>query len=228
MCIHVRHGLLQLDVEAVVGAEIVVVGVGDVGAGEVLREALVLPHQHRRFVRPAPGHVVLRVTPASSDEHRHPKRLHEAYSVCVTRDRQVEATQPIVCERISPTLQHDCARLEHRHDLLHDGFEEAMECDVIRTVAQRHVHAVISPMLLANVFDVTGSRKEEVAVLVEAHRHHTVGQVEGLLHAVAMMHIDVQVQHPRMHLQQLQNPQHQVVHVAEPARLGLLSMVESP
>jgi hypothetical protein len=42
--------------------------------------------------------------------------------------------------------------------------------------------------------DVAGAGKI-LAVLVEGHCHHTVGAVEGLLHAVAVVDVNVDVQH---------------------------------
>jgi hypothetical protein len=47
---------------------------------------------------------------------------------------------------------------------------------------------------------------EHAAVLLVL-KTSPVGEVEGLLHAVAMVHVDVNVQHPRVHLQQLQDAQ---------------------
>jgi copper chaperone CopZ len=46
-----------------------------------------------------------------------------------------------------------------------------------------------------------------------------VGQVEGFLDAVAVVDVDVDVQHPRVVFEQLQDGQHQVVDVAKPRRL---------
>lgn len=42
---------------------------------------------------------------------------------------------------------------------------------------------------------------------------------EGFLYAIAMVHINIDVQHPRVVLQQLQDRQHDVVYIAEAARL---------
>ena len=38
--------------------------------------------------------------------------------------------------------------------------------------------------------------REELSVLVEANSHDSVSQVEGLLHPVAVVDVDVDVQHP--------------------------------
>ena len=47
--------------------------------------------------------------------------------------------------------------------------------------------------------------------------HNAISQVEGLLHAISVMNIDVNVQHSRVVLQQLKDRYHNVVHVAEAA-----------
>ncbi len=36
---------------------------------------------------------------------------------------------------------------------------------------------------------------EEVAILVERYSHHSVGQVKGLFHAIAMVNVNVHIQH---------------------------------
>ena len=46
---------------------------------------------------------------------------------------------------------------------------------------------------------------EVLSVLVEGDGHHAVGGVEGLLHAVAVVDVDVDVQHPLVVLEQFQD-----------------------
>lgn len=48
------------------------------------------------------------------------------------------------------------------------------------------------------------------------------------LHPVAMVDVDVDVQHALVELQQLQDAEHDVVDVAEAAGLGLLRVVQAP
>lgn len=69
--------------------------------------------------------------------------------------------------------------------------------------------------------------REVLPVLMEGHGHHPIRGVEGLLDAVAVVHVDVHVQHALVVLQQLQDPEHDVVHVAEARRFGLLGVVEA-
>lgn len=61
---------------------------------------------------------------------------------------------------------------------------------------------------------------------MKRHSHHTISQVERLLDAVAVVHVDVDVQHPGVVLQQLQNGDHDVVDVTEAGRLKLLGVME--
>ena len=58
--------------------------------------------------------------------------------------------------------------------------------------------------------------------------HDAVGAVEGLLDAVAVVHVDVDVQDARVDLEQLEDGQHDVVDVAEAGRLRLLGVVQPP
>jgi len=61
---------------------------------------------------------------------------------------------------------------------------------------------------------------------VEREGHDAVGEVEGLFDAVAVVDIDVDVQHAVVHLQQLEDRQHDVVRVAESRCLAALRVVE--
>lgn len=54
---------------------------------------------------------------------------------------------------------------------------------------------------------------------MEGHGHDAVRQVEGFLHAVAVVNVDVDVENPRVVLEQLQDADDDVVDVAEARRL---------
>ena len=62
---------------------------------------------------------------------------------------------------------------------------------------------------------------------VEGEGEDAVGEVEGLLDAVAVVDVDVDVKHARMHLEQLKDRQHDVVRVAEATRLTALGVVQA-
>jgi hypothetical protein len=48
------------------------------------------------------------------------------------------------------------------------------------------------------------------------HRHDPVRQVKSFLNAVAVMDVNVHIQHAAVRLQQLQDCQHNIIDVAEP------------
>jgi hypothetical protein len=58
--------------------------------------------------------------------------------------------------------------------------------------------------------------------------HDPISIVESLFDTVPMMHIDVQVKHPRIDFEELQNANHYIVDVAEATGLCLFSVVVSP
>ena len=70
------------------------------------------------------------------------------------------------------------------------------------------------------------SSREILSVFVEADCHDTVGRVEGLFHAVAVVAVDVDVQHPWVSPKKLQNAEDDVIDVAEPRGFPLLCVVQ--
>ena len=61
---------------------------------------------------------------------------------------------------------------------------------------------------------------------MERDSHDSVCEVESLLDSVAMVNIYVDIQDPRVVLEQLQDRYDDVVYVAKPGRLKLLGVVE--
>lgn len=74
-------------------------------------------------------------------------------------------------------------------------------------------------LFAADTCNVAGARKESAAVLVERYGQDLVSQHEGLLDAISMVDVYVNVQHPSVVLQQLQDRQHDVIDIAEATRL---------
>eukprot|EP00967_Tisochrysis_lutea_P076162 scaffold102907_cov34-Tisochrysis_lutea.AAC.1 len=56
--------------------------------------------------------------------------------------------------------------------------------------------------------------------------HHPVSGIEGLLDSITMVDVDVEIEHARVVLQQMQDSKHNVIDVAEPGCLGSLRMVQ--
>ena len=66
---------------------------------------------------------------------------------------------------------------------------------------------------------------EVFAKLVEGARHDTVCGVEGFLNSIPVVAVDVDVQHARDVPKELQDGQHDVVHVAEAGYARLVRMM---
>ena len=66
---------------------------------------------------------------------------------------------------------------------------------VVYSIPQRKIEAVIFAPAGSNVPQVSSSG-EVFPVLVEGDRHDPVGGVEGLLDAVPMVDVNINVQHP--------------------------------
>ena len=62
---------------------------------------------------------------------------------------------------------------------------------------------------------------------MEGEGHHSVCGPEGLLDAVAVVHVDVDVQHAGVVAQELQDGEHDIVDVAEAGGFGLLGVVQA-
>mmetsp|Transcript_11210 Transcript_11210/g.24142 ORF Transcript_11210/g.24142 Transcript_11210/m.24142 type:complete len:274 (+) Transcript_11210:1586-2407(+) len=202
----------------------VVVVLSQGGFRQVVRQ--VQAHHAAGLVRPASRHVAQRVASPAQHQHGHVVLLQELQAVAVALQAQVEAAQPVAAQAVSSTAHHNGLRLEHLHHLGHDGLIQHLVAVVVHTVLERHIDGVALALAGANVVHCTCTR-EELAVLVEAHRHDPVRQVEGLLHTIAVVDVNVHVQHPRIHLEQLQDAEHNVVHVAEAGRLGLLGVMHT-
>mmetsp|Transcript_20578 Transcript_20578/g.48498 ORF Transcript_20578/g.48498 Transcript_20578/m.48498 type:complete len:426 (-) Transcript_20578:122-1399(-) len=215
--LHVAHR----EVQTVIGSEVL----------EVIVERELVLHllsrQHGGLVRPAPGDVPERVSASAQHQHRHVEASNVLDAVRVTLHGEVEAPEPIARQRVRPALQHDGARREHLHDLPDDGTEDALVGLVVHPVVQREVDGVVLPVRVTDVVDVPGAR-EVLPELVKGARHDAVRRVEGLLDAVSVVDVDVDVQDPLVLLEELQYRQDAVVDVAEPGGLRLLGVVQPP
>jgi hypothetical protein len=74
---------------------------------------------------------------------------------------------------------------------------------------------------------MSGAR-EVVFEFVEGTGHNSVGEVEGFFHTIAVVDIDIDIEHSLESFQELEDSQHAIVDIAEPGGLGLFGVVESP
>ncbi len=111
------------------------------------------------------------------------------------------------------------------HDLRDDGFEDGFVGFVGDAVAQREVARVHLAFTDTNVTQLTRSR-EEFAVLVERTSHDPIGGVESFFDTVAVMNVDIDVQHTRVVSQQFENAEYDIVDVAKPTGFTLLCVMQ--
>lgn len=141
---------------------------------------------------------------------------------------EVLVAEFVVGEAVGAELHDYCAWAVFLHDGVHDLDEEAVVGLVVDADAQGDVQGVVFSWALADGVAAAGSREEVIPVLMERHSHDPIRQEERLLHPIPMMHINIQIQHPRMEPQQLQYRQHNIIRIAEPTGLTLLRMVQPP
>lgn len=175
---------------------------------QVRVERLVGADEDRGLVRPRPRDVPGRVPPAADNEHRQAKTLDKAHAVSVPADVQVKTSQPVVAEAVGAALEHDRRRVEGLDGRLDHVLEEVRVAFVVDAVVERHVDRVV----LARVVRVDGPRGFEGTrarekyfsiVFVEGDAHDPVGAPERLLDSVAVVHVDVDVQHARVVAEEL-------------------------
>lgn len=80
---------------------------------------------------------------------------------------------------------------------------------------------------LSDRIQVSCVGEETLFVLVEANCHHPVGVVEGLLDPISMVHINIEIEHSRVELEELEDAEDDVVDVAEATSILSFGMVEA-
>lgn len=72
------------------------------------------------------------------------------------------------------------------------------------------------------------ARADEAGSLVKGDCHYTVTRVEGLLHAIAMMDVNIHIQHARVILKKLKDAKYDIIDVAESRCFVPLGVVQAP
>jgi len=208
-----------------------VVAEGD-GLGDVGVDVVGGVDEDRGLVGPGARDVARRVAAAADDEQGQAEGLDVRDARAVRLHVQVEAAQPVAAEAVGAALQDDGAgpvRLDAGAD---DVLEELDVVGVLDAVVERDVDGVVGAGVqrVGGPVGVEGAgAREEVVlvVLVEGDGEHAVGGPEGLLDAVAVVHVDVDVHDAGVVAEELQDAQDDVVDVAEAAGLGLLGVVQA-
>ena len=133
---------------------------------------------------------------------------------------------PVSWQRVRPTLQHDGAGLVELHHSGHHRDKDPLVAGVVDTVTQREVEAVVLATPCSYVPEVARAG-EVLSVLVEADSHDSVSGVEGLLHPVTVVDVNIYVEDSLVVLEELQDGEYNVIDVTESTGLGFLSVVKS-
>ena len=150
--------------------------------------------QPPRLRGPAPGDVCDLITSPTQDERRPTVAGNASDGRGVPRRRQIEFPKPVPCERVRPALQHDRSRVKLCNTAIHHGREDCLVTLGRDAVSQRSVEREPLAGANADVVQRARAREEAVAVLVERDREDAVGRQEGLLDAVAVVDVDVDVE----------------------------------
>lgn len=176
--------------------------------GQLGVERLVRADEDRSLVRPRPRDISGRVPATAHHEHRDAETLDEAHAAPVPADVQVEAPESVVAEAVCAALEHDRGRVEGLDGGLDHVLEEVRVAFVVDAVVERHVDCIV----LARIVGVDGPRGLEGSrarekyfsiVFVEGDAHDPVGAPERLFDSIAMMHVDVDIEHARVVAEEL-------------------------
>ena len=140
--------------------------------------------------------------------------------------RQVEETDTITAEGVSPALEHDSLRLEPLHDTLHDWLKCQLIRCIINPIIHREVHCIVLTCFGADILQAACTR-EEVSIFVEGDSQDAISCQEGLLNTIAMMTIDVDIEYALVCLEELKNTKDAIIDVAKATRFKLLCVVKS-
>ena len=131
--------------------------------------------------------------------------------------REIEMAKLIARQRISAALDHHHIGNIKRANPAHNLLEELEVGDIVHALFERNVGSVKFAHSLSHLVEGSCSREEVLFELMEADCEDSIGMEESLLNSIAMMHVDIQVEHPGIDLQQLQDTEHDIVNVAESA-----------
>lgn len=183
--------------------------------------------RHPRLIGPAPRHILDSVASSPHHNDRDSKPKHIVETGPMTFNTEIELAESIVSKGVCSELDDDCIGSVVPHDPINCRLEELVVGGIANAFFERYVERVVFALALADAFEVAGAREEVVTVLMEANSHDTASQQECLFYTISVVHVDVDIEHPRVYLQKFENTQDYVVDVAESAGLALLGMVQS-
>ncbi len=184
------------------------------------------------LVGPEAGDIAGRVAAAAEDEEGPIEFLDGSEAGAVGADVEVEAAEAVAAEGVGAALEDDGGGVVGGDAGGDDGVEEAGVAVVVDAVEQGDVEGVVGAWVGgvqgAGVVDAAGAGEEDVFfVFVEGEGHDAVGGPEGLLDAVAVVDVDVDVEDAGVVEEELEDGEDDVVDVAEARGFGFFGVVQT-
>lgn len=123
--------------------------------------------------------------------------------------------EAILRDGVRPALHHAGIRTIRAHNCRHNLLEELEIGIIVNAFLQRHVNREEPAYSLSNRVQRSSPREEILIKLMKRHSHDPIRIVEGLFNSIAMMHVYIQIQHPRIHLQQFKDAYDNIVDIAK-------------
>jgi hypothetical protein len=89
---------------------------------------------------------------------------------------------------------------------LDDWLKNRLVRNVVNAIAEREVNSIILAGAHSNIAQLAGPGKE-LAVFMERHRHDSVCCVKRLFNTIAMVDINIDIEHALIEAKKLDNPQ---------------------
>lgn len=151
------------------------------------------------FVGPEARDVARGVATTAEDEEGEVEFLDSGDAGAVSTDVKVEAAEAVATEGVGAALEDDSGGVVGGDTGGDDFVEEARVGVVVNAVEEGDVEGVVGTWVGgvqgAGVVDAAGAGEEDFFfVFVEGECHYSIGGPEGLLDAVAVVDVDVDVE----------------------------------
>mmetsp|Transcript_6211 Transcript_6211/g.9327 ORF Transcript_6211/g.9327 Transcript_6211/m.9327 type:complete len:239 (-) Transcript_6211:474-1190(-) len=182
---------------------------------------------YRCLIGPAPCHITNGISSSTQHQGRHIETLGIPHTLRMALQTQIKTPQSISRQRVRTTLQHNRTRLKHLHNLIHHRFKYPFIRLIRHPTRQWSIDRKSRPLLGTRILNMPRPRKE-IPILVQTKRHDPIRTIKCLLDSIPMMDININIQHSRMHLEQFQYGQYNIINITKSRSLTLLGMMEPP
>src|SRR6266403_268810 len=111
---------------------------------------------------------------------------------------QIKCPEPVEAQRVGTTLPNDARWLKMCDSVTDNSFEHCQVHVVVDAVLQGYVETKVLSQPGAIIVQLSRSWEKVASILVKRDSHDAVRMVERELDTIAMMDVDVDVQHARV------------------------------